>query len=75
VSTYSDSVQFNLSCSIPGYWARVAKVEAERRAARERRAFLELAEVILDLVHPGQFNALPPSPRAIAHKAWLLGLD
>lgn len=30
---------------------------------------------VLELVHPGQFSALPPSPRAIAAKGTLLGFD
>ncbi len=74
ISRYSDSVQFNLSCSHPGYWARADKLALERKQRREAAAFVELAEVVLDLVHPGQFDALPPSPRAIASKAWLMGL-
>ncbi len=30
---------------------------------------------ILDLVHPGQFKVLPPSPAAIADKGMLMGFE
>ena len=34
----------------------------------------EVAELVLDYVHPGNFNALPPSPEVIAWKAVQIGL-
>jgi len=29
---------------------------------------------VLELVHPGQFKVLPPSPDAVITKAWLMGI-
>jgi len=34
----------------------------------------EVAELVLDYVHPGNLNALPPSPDMIALKALQIGL-
>jgi hypothetical protein len=55
-------------------WALADKLEAERRQRKAQALFATVAGVVLELVHPGQFNALPPSPRAITNKAQLLEL-
>lgn len=34
----------------------------------------DMLVAVLELVHPGQFKALPPSPSAIASKGELMGL-
>ena len=50
------------------------KLEAERRQRKARALFDAVSDVVLGLVHPGQFSALPPSPRAIINKADMLEL-
>ena len=42
------------------------------RNAEEYRAMQAL---VLEAVHPSQFSALPPSPREIEVKAYILGLE
>lgn len=44
------------------------------RPARTPSYDQEALKVVLELVHPGQFHALPPSPAAIAGKGQLMGL-
>jgi hypothetical protein len=63
----------NTYCTLTN-WARADKLEAERRQRKARALFNATADVVLDLVHPEQFNALPPSPRAIINKAQMLEL-
>lgn len=49
----------------------------QNRACNDCRiagAFSDVAECVLDLVHPGNLGALPPSPRALLGKAENLGL-
>ena len=49
----------------------------QNRTRNDRRiagAFSGVAECVLDLVHPGNLGALPPSPRALLGKAESLGL-
>lgn len=44
------------------------------RRANARWVFDRYYACMVDLVHPGNLGALPPSPRTIAYKASFLGL-
>lgn len=46
-----------------------------RQQAHERQEFLAMAELVIEVVHPGNLEPLPPSPDKLRAKAWLLGLD
>lgn len=50
---------------------RMRAADERRRAAADRLAAFQL---VLECVHPGNLGPLPPSPRVLAGKAYLLGL-
>ena len=63
------------------YGSRCPSIETQRLQAlnggakwRARRAFDEVAPIVLAEVHPGNFTVLPPSPRAIIYKGLQIGL-
>ena len=45
-----------------------------RREHKERQDFLALADLILEVVHPGNLGPLQPSPETNRYKARLMGL-
>ena len=47
---------------------------AMRQAAKKREEYNAMITLVLEEVHPGHFSALPPSPKEIEAKAWLLGI-
>ena len=47
----------------------------QRNQARAWFNFIDaLFEVVIEHVHPGNLGDLPPSPRVLLSKGWLLGL-
>lgn len=44
-------------------------------AAKNAEELRALQSLVIEEVHPSQFEVLPPSPRAIAAKARLLGVE
>lgn len=54
------------------HYRHVIRVNALKRKEEEER---ELArELVVAHCHLGNLGELPPSPKVLAHKAWLLGL-
>lgn len=45
-----------------------------RQMAKKREEYKAMQSLVLESVHPGHFSALPPSPKEIEGKAWLLGI-
>lgn len=61
---------------IPGlsYGARTGSIAYPLRTRSVERVHQPTARAIVDLVHPGQFRVLPPSPEALAAKGEMMGL-
>ena len=57
------------------YGARVARAQRETFEYMQMRKYRAVAEVMVDLLHPGNQGALPPSPRVLYLKAVDLGLE
>lgn len=55
------------------YDERMARAAARRRTY-ERAEFLALAELVTEVVHPGNLGFLPPSPDMLRYKARQIGL-
>jgi hypothetical protein len=55
-------------------YAHTGSLAYPRRTRSVERVNQGVARAVLDLVHPGQFKTLPPSPRAIAVKGELMGV-
>lgn len=45
-----------------------------RRQAAYRATRLAAFQLVIEVVHPDNLGALPPSPAVLEAKAWLLGL-
>jgi len=56
------------------YGARTGSLAYPLPRYRAPRYDQTMLAIVLELVHPGQFRALPPSPREIAYKAELMGV-
>ena len=57
------------------YNSTVAYNNAMAYAAKNKEELRALQSLVIEEVHPSQFEVLPPSPRAIAAKARLLGVE
>lgn len=57
------------------YGANTGSLAYPIREYKPPKYDMEALAVILTLVHPGQFDNLPPSPAAIASKGMLMGFD
>lgn len=57
------------------YNSTVAYNNAMTISAKNKEELRALQSLVIEEVHPSQFDQLPPSPRAIAAKARLLGLE
>lgn len=49
-------------------------IMAMRNKAAARAERLAKFQVVIESVHPGHFDQLPPSPKELESKAYLLGL-
>jgi hypothetical protein len=47
---------------------------AMRNEAKAKAERLAKFQIVIESVHPGHFDQLPPSPNALESKAYLLGL-
>lgn len=60
------------------YWLHSAAERHEMYLARQRRhereEFIALADLVIEVVHPGNLGVLPPSPAVLRGKARLIGL-
>ena len=63
------------SYSAVEHGARVARAQREIYEYVLQRKYRAVAAVMVDLLHPGNQGALPPSPRALYYKAVDLGLE
>ena len=61
---------------VPGlsYGAFTGSLAYPMRPPRRPELDHDMLRTVLDMVHPGQFNTLPPSPGAIISKAELMGV-
>lgn len=61
---------------IPGlsYGARTGSLAYPLRTRSKRVPRQDMLEVVLELVHPGNLGALPPSPSMLAYKGEQIGL-
>ena len=63
----------SLANSQERHYLHVVRVMHEEKRKEEDRAVAW--ELVIEHCHPSHLGELPPSPKMLDHKAWLLGLQ
>lgn len=65
---------YSYGASVPSLKAQQLSALNGSPAWRRRQAFNSVASVLMDVIHPGNFSTLPPSPKEIILKGVQVGL-